>query len=212
MSFSGWISNGGRQQWFVSKDSVGQTRLKARVEKYVADKRIRHECPLEAVAIKPDQSDVAKSTSGQEFEGDVSWAMVYSQRADRTLAPPTFGAISAPPAPAPAASMPFSMENSIYTMTPLVSHSTTTPPLAFTGPPHTWASQPRAGACANSVWLAAGLKQWSDLKKELGQDTALVEVSDIATTQPPPVQQAQEFAYISPQQLANLAFGQSLPE
>ncbi|KAL2440754.1 hypothetical protein ABEF95_004845 [Exophiala dermatitidis] len=78
ISFSGWFSNGGRQQWFVAKDSVGTRRLKARVERYVVDSYIR-ECPLECVAIQPNESDVKKPGSGEEIEGDVTWAMVYTK-------------------------------------------------------------------------------------------------------------------------------------
>lgn len=48
ISFSGWFTNGGRQQWFVSTDDIDSNRLKARVEKYVVDKRVR-ECPLDHI-------------------------------------------------------------------------------------------------------------------------------------------------------------------
>ncbi|EXJ95351.1 hypothetical protein A1O1_00471 [Capronia coronata CBS 617.96] len=98
VSFSGWFSNGGRQQWFVAKDSVCVDRLKARVERYVVDNRIR-ECPLEPIAIKPNQSDVAKPANGEEYEGDMTWAMVYSNRLgdemDWTLTEPSFSISSA---------------------------------------------------------------------------------------------------------------------
>ncbi|EXJ89334.1 hypothetical protein A1O3_02401 [Capronia epimyces CBS 606.96] len=93
ISFSGWFSNGGRQQWFVAKDSVCVDRLKARVETYVIDSRIRN-CPLEPVAIKPNQGDVEKPANGEEHEGDMTWAMVYSSRLgdqmDWTLTEPSF--------------------------------------------------------------------------------------------------------------------------
>ncbi|KIX05913.1 uncharacterized protein Z518_03887 [Rhinocladiella mackenziei CBS 650.93] len=94
ISFSGWFSNGGRQQWFVAKDNVGTDRLKAKVENYVIDKRIR-ECPLEPIAIKPNQGDVEKPTNGEEYEGDLTWTMVYSNRfgdqMDWQLTEPSFG-------------------------------------------------------------------------------------------------------------------------
>ncbi|KIW49801.1 hypothetical protein PV05_11447 [Exophiala xenobiotica] len=94
VTFSGWFSNGGRQQWFVAKDSVDPGRLKARVEKYVVDKRIR-QCPLELIAIKPNQGDVEKPANGEEYEGDMTWTMVYSNHftdnMDWQLAEPSFG-------------------------------------------------------------------------------------------------------------------------
>jgi hypothetical protein len=97
ISFSGWLSNAGRQQWFVAKDNVGMGRLKARVERYVVDKNTG-ECPLERVAIKPTQSDVEKPANGEEYEGDLTWTMVYSSRfGDRTewqLTPPSFAILS----------------------------------------------------------------------------------------------------------------------
>ncbi|KAK5190153.1 hypothetical protein LTR47_010080 [Exophiala xenobiotica] len=94
ITFSGWFSNGGRQQWFVAKDSVDPGRLKARVEKYVVDKRIR-QCPLELMAIKPNQGDVEKPENGEEYEGDMTWTMIYSSpftdNMDWQLAEPSFG-------------------------------------------------------------------------------------------------------------------------
>lgn len=103
IAFSGWFSNGGRQQWFVAKDSIGDNRLKARVEKYVTDKRI-HECPLEHIAIKPNQGDVEKPANGEEYEGDLTWTMVYSKRfgdqMDWQLTVPSFGIPSGGPGPA----------------------------------------------------------------------------------------------------------------
>lgn len=97
ISFSGWFSNGGRQQWFVAKDSVCASRLKARVERYVVDNQIQ-ECPLEPIAIKSNQGDVGKPADGEEYEGDMTWAMVYSSRhgdqAGWTLAEPSFSVSS----------------------------------------------------------------------------------------------------------------------
>lgn len=94
ISFSGWFSNGGRQQWFVAKDTIFAGRLKAQVEKYVVDRRIR-DCPLESIAIKPNQGDVQKPSNGQEYEGDLTWTMVYSNRLgdqmDWQLTEPSFG-------------------------------------------------------------------------------------------------------------------------
>lgn len=94
ISFSGSFNNGGRQQWFVATDSVDPNRLKARVERYVVDKRVR-ECPLERVAIKPDQADVDKPVNGEEWEGDLTWTMVYNSRFSNQvvweLAQPSFG-------------------------------------------------------------------------------------------------------------------------
>ncbi|KAK4937106.1 hypothetical protein LTR10_022158 [Elasticomyces elasticus] len=94
ISFSGWFSNGGRQQWFVAKDSIGDNRLKAQVEKYVIDKRIQ-KCPLEHIAIKANQGDVEKPANGEEYEGDLTWTMVYSKRfgdqMDWQLTVPSFG-------------------------------------------------------------------------------------------------------------------------
>ncbi|KAJ9608341.1 hypothetical protein H2200_007329 [Cladophialophora chaetospira] len=98
ISFSGWFSNGGRQQWSVAKDTVGNERLKAKVENYVVDRRIR-DCPLEAVAIKPNEGDVEKPANGEEFEGDLTWTMVYSNRyadGDWEPAVPSFGIHSGP--------------------------------------------------------------------------------------------------------------------
>lgn len=77
MLFSGWFSNGGRQQWFVAKDTAGPGRLKSRVQKFVVDQSIR-ECPLETAAIEPTQGDVARPANGQEYHGDLTWAMVYA--------------------------------------------------------------------------------------------------------------------------------------
>ena len=88
ISFSGWFSNGGRQQWSVAKDTVGVERLKARVENYVVDRRSR-DCPLEPVAIRPNEGDVEKPANGEEFEGDLTWTMVYSRSADHVDWQPT---------------------------------------------------------------------------------------------------------------------------
>jgi hypothetical protein len=103
ISFSGWFSNGGRQQWSVAKDTVSPERLKAKVEKYVIDRRIR-ECPLEPVAIKPNEGDVEKPVNGEEFEGDLTWTMVYSNRhtdhVDWQPTEPSFG-INSPEASSP---------------------------------------------------------------------------------------------------------------
>ncbi|OQV10891.1 hypothetical protein CLAIMM_14813 [Cladophialophora immunda] len=94
ISFSGWLSNGGRQQWFVAKDTVGTDRLKAKVEAYVTDRRIRA-CPLESIAIQPNQGDVEQPSDGEEFEGDLTWTMVYSnhtgEQMDWQLTQPSFG-------------------------------------------------------------------------------------------------------------------------
>lgn len=94
ISFSGWFSNGGRQQWFVAKESVGSERLKARVEKYVVDRAIRA-CPLDPIAIKPNQGDVEKPANGEEYEGDLTWTMVYPNKfgghMDWQLTEPSFG-------------------------------------------------------------------------------------------------------------------------
>ncbi|KAH0843726.1 hypothetical protein AYO21_08205 [Fonsecaea monophora] len=107
VSFSGWLSNGGRQQWFVAKDTVGTDRLKAKVEAYVVDRRIR-ECPLESIAIQPNQGDVEQPEDGEEFEGDLTWTMVYSlhtgEQMDWQLTQPSFGVhsneVSQPPSEA----------------------------------------------------------------------------------------------------------------
>ena len=89
ISFSGWFSNGGRQQWSVTKEIIGTERLKAKVENYVVDRRIR-DCPLEPVAIKVNEGDVVKPADGEEFEGDLTWTMVYSsQYADHVDWQPT---------------------------------------------------------------------------------------------------------------------------
>lgn len=97
ISFSGWFNNGGRQRWSVTKDPVGGDRLKAKVEKYVVDRRIR-QCPLERVAIKSTGSDVDKPKNGEEFEGDLTWTMVYSSRySDFQLTAPSFGITSDSP-------------------------------------------------------------------------------------------------------------------
>jgi hypothetical protein len=77
VSFSGWLSNGGRQQWSVAKETIDNQRLKARVERYVVERQVR-QCPLDAVAIKPYQQDVEKPADGTEIEGDLTWTMVYS--------------------------------------------------------------------------------------------------------------------------------------
>ncbi len=92
ISFSGWFSNGGRQHWSVAKETIGSERLKARVENYVVDRRVRI-CPLERVAIKPNEGDVEKATNGEEIEGDLTWTMVYSNRYDVDWQPevPSFG-------------------------------------------------------------------------------------------------------------------------
>ncbi|EXJ72672.1 uncharacterized protein A1O5_03818 [Cladophialophora psammophila CBS 110553] len=94
VSFSGWLSNGGRQQWFVTKDTVGIDRLKAKVEAYVVDRHIR-ECPLESIAIQPNQGDVEQPANGEEFEGDLTWTMVYSNLSEDQIdwhpTQPSFG-------------------------------------------------------------------------------------------------------------------------
>ncbi|OAP58420.1 hypothetical protein AYL99_07510 [Fonsecaea erecta] len=107
VSFSGWFSNGGRQQWFVAKDIGSTDRLKAKVEAYVTDPRIR-ECPLESLAIKPNQGDVEQPANGEEFEGDLTWTMIYSNQTedqmDWQLLQPSFGVSSNEVSPPPSAS------------------------------------------------------------------------------------------------------------
>ncbi|KAK5045796.1 hypothetical protein LTR84_008889 [Exophiala bonariae] len=98
VSFNGWLTNGGRQHWFVAKDNICEDRLKAKVEKYITDKRISV-CPLEPLAIQVNQSDVVKPANGKEWEGDITWTMVYSSRfggdpMDWQLTVPVFGAPS----------------------------------------------------------------------------------------------------------------------
>lgn len=106
VSFSGWLTNGGRQHWFVAKDNVSEGRLKAKVERYIVDKRIPV-CPLEPLAIQANQSDVVKPANGKEWEGDITWTMIYASRMggdpmDWQLTVPVFGA------PAPGDSDPSS--------------------------------------------------------------------------------------------------------
>jgi len=95
MSFSGWLTNGGRQHWFVAKDNVSGDRLKAKVEKYIVDTRISV-CPLDSLAIQSNQSDVGKPANGKEWEGDITWTMIYASRIggdpmDWQLTVPVFG-------------------------------------------------------------------------------------------------------------------------
>ena len=99
VSFNGWLTNGGRQHWFVAKDNICKDRLKAKVERYIVDKHVPV-CPLEALAIQPDQSDVVKPANGKEWEGDITWTMIYSSRhggdpMDWQLTVPVFGAPAA---------------------------------------------------------------------------------------------------------------------
>lgn len=96
VSFNGWLTNGGRQHWFVAKDNVSEDRLKAKVERYIVDKRIPL-CPLEPLAIQAYQSDVGKPANGKEWEGDITWTMIYASRhggdpMDWQLTVPVFGA------------------------------------------------------------------------------------------------------------------------
>lgn len=96
VSFSGWLTNGGRQHWFVAKDNVSEDRLKAKVERYIVDKHILV-CPLDRLAIQANQSDVGKPANGKEWEGDITWTMIYASRMggdpmDWQLTVPVFGA------------------------------------------------------------------------------------------------------------------------
>ncbi|KIV90588.1 hypothetical protein PV10_07874 [Exophiala mesophila] len=77
-TFDGWFSNGGRQHWFVIKDRVSPERLKTKVEKFVVKQGSR-DCPLERVAIKPYENDVGAVVNAEEWEGDLSWTMVYNR-------------------------------------------------------------------------------------------------------------------------------------
>lgn len=76
--FNGWFNNGGRQHWFVTKDNMSPERLKAKIEKFIVDKRVR-DCPLERVAIKLYENDVSAVVNTEEWEGDLSWTMVYNR-------------------------------------------------------------------------------------------------------------------------------------
>ncbi|KEF59621.1 uncharacterized protein A1O9_04467, partial [Exophiala aquamarina CBS 119918] len=116
VSFSGWLTNGGRQHWFVAKDSVSEDRLKAKVERYIVDKHIPL-CPLEPLAIQANQSDVGKPANGKEWEGDITWTMIYASRMggdpmDWQLTVPVFGA----PAPGEA-DPPSATEDDVQSIT-----------------------------------------------------------------------------------------------
>jgi hypothetical protein len=86
VEFCGWLSNGGRQKWFVSQNSTRSHRLHPAVQKYILDET-EEVCPLDAVAVPPGQEDVDKPARGKdEFYGDWTWAMTYTASKHRHIA------------------------------------------------------------------------------------------------------------------------------
>lgn len=85
VEFVGWLSNGGRQKWFVTHNPAGSHRLRASVRRYIVDPGDRV-CPLDCVAIQPGQEDVSKPPPGaDEIRGDWTWTMTYPLHKQRHL-------------------------------------------------------------------------------------------------------------------------------
>lgn len=88
VSFTGRLTNGGMQCWFVPPETIGvEGLLREKVEKWIITGGV---CPLEHVAITPGEFDVHKKTRestlddlqraryrGEEYTGDPSWQMEY---------------------------------------------------------------------------------------------------------------------------------------
>ncbi|RMD44054.1 hypothetical protein DV735_g1094, partial [Chaetothyriales sp. CBS 134920] len=78
ITFGEWLSNGGRQRWFVSQDNpVDPSRLRPQIEKFVTRQSNFIPQILTAVALRPGQDDVPTPSSGVEVEGDWTWTMTY---------------------------------------------------------------------------------------------------------------------------------------
>ncbi|RMZ83146.1 hypothetical protein DV738_g1385, partial [Chaetothyriales sp. CBS 135597] len=78
ITFREWLSNGGRQRWFVSQDNpVDPSRLRPQIEKFVTRQSNFIPQILTAVALRPGQDDVPTPSEGVEVEGDWTWTMTY---------------------------------------------------------------------------------------------------------------------------------------
>ncbi|RMZ91562.1 hypothetical protein DV736_g1210, partial [Chaetothyriales sp. CBS 134916] len=79
--FREWLSNGGRQRWFVSQDNaVDPSRLRPQIENFVTRKSNCMPHILTTVAFGPGQDDVPRPSSGLEVEGDWTWTMTYAPK------------------------------------------------------------------------------------------------------------------------------------
>lgn len=77
VEFSGYLTNGGRQKWYVSENAADIGRIRPRVQRYITDKTTKG-CPLEMLAISSGREDVQEAPPGtDEFRGDWTWAMLY---------------------------------------------------------------------------------------------------------------------------------------
>ena len=66
--FSDWLSNGGRQCWYIPSERADPGRIRPQVERYITDNSATT-CPIEHVAIQDNQDDVSLAISGSEEEG-----------------------------------------------------------------------------------------------------------------------------------------------
>jgi len=78
VTFGGWLSNGGKQQWLVGTEvRPSKKSIRKRMEKWIVS-RGPMSCPLAHVAVKPGQKDVEPPMNGTWDSGDDSWSMTYS--------------------------------------------------------------------------------------------------------------------------------------
>ena len=75
--FSDWLSNGGRQCWYIPSERADPGRIRPQVERYITDSSATT-CPIEHVAIQDNQDDVSVAINGSEEEGDWTWTMTYA--------------------------------------------------------------------------------------------------------------------------------------
>ena len=75
--FFDWLSNSGRQCWYISSERADPGRIRPQLERYVTDKAVAI-CPIDHVAIEDNQDDVPVAINGSEEEGDWTWTMTYA--------------------------------------------------------------------------------------------------------------------------------------
>ena len=77
--FFDWLSNGGRQCWYIPSERADPGRIRPQLERYITDESATT-CPIEHVAIQDNQDDVPVAINGSEEEGDWTWTMTYAGR------------------------------------------------------------------------------------------------------------------------------------
>lgn len=79
--FNGWLTNGGRQRWYISQNAASSHRIRPSVIAYI--ERRSNINPLDDVRIKSGENDV----NSTHIEGDWTWAMVYTEKRTTAACP-----------------------------------------------------------------------------------------------------------------------------